>query len=113
MALTRQKQIDDIALIYFTESTAIDAINNLELKHELLSTLERNRCILLDMSNINFMDSSALGMFISVLRTSHKFNKQFILFNLNRPIIALFELLRLHKIFNIHTTEAEAIKNVN
>ena len=65
--------------------------------------------LLLDMSRLTFVDSSGLGALLSCLRTMKGKKGQLLLFGMTKPVRALFELVRMHRIFSICNSQEEAL----
>ena len=95
-----------IALI---RSEHLDAGNAKEFKEALLPVLAEHNAVLVDMSALSFVDSSGLGALLGCLRTMNNKNGQLKLFAMARPVQALFELVRMHRIFAIYNTREEAL----
>jgi anti-sigma B factor antagonist len=57
--------------------------------------------LLLNLENIEYLSSAGLGNLVGLLKKSRKTNGQFKLCNLQEPILELFEVMRLTKIFEI------------
>ena len=68
--------------------------------------------ILLDMSSLNFVDSSGLGALLSCLRTMNAKSGQLRLFGMTKPVKALFELVRMHRIFAIYNSREDALEEL-
>jgi anti-sigma B factor antagonist len=79
-------------------------------KSAMAPVLEAHRQVILDMSRVEFMDSSGLGALISCLRDVTAKGGDLKLFGLNKKIRALFEMVRLHRLFEIYNTKAEALQ---
>lgn len=92
-------------ILYLPDCEYIDSSNAKDIKELLLSMFEINNKVVLNLKDIKFMDSSALGMLISLLRRATEKKVKFSLCSLQEPIIAVFELLRLTNIFVIYDNE--------
>lgn len=68
--------------------------------------------IVLDMSRIDFMDSSGLGALISVLKLMLP-DKVFEVSGLTPPVKKLFDLTHMDRVFNIYTTVDDAIAGLH
>lgn len=64
--------------------------------------------IILDMSRIEFMDSSGLGALISVLKHLSP-DKKFEISGLTAPVRKVFDLTRMDHVFKIYKTTDDAI----
>lgn len=88
----------------------LDASNVPEFKRDLAPVLHENTKLVLDLSRVRFIDSSGLGAMLACLRqlTSRKGDLK--LFGLSKQVRAAFELVRMHRIFDILGTREEAIQ---
>jgi len=88
---------------------SIDAANVRQFRSMMQSVLEGHKNAVLDMSRVAFVDSSGLGALIACLRELSVRKGDFRLAGMNRAVRALFELMRMHKVFGIHDTVEGAI----
>jgi anti-sigma B factor antagonist len=87
----------------------LDVSNVKTFKEKLQPVLDGHQAVLLDMGGIDFVDSSGLGALLSCLRTMNNKEGQLKLFAMTKPVQALFELVRMHRIFAIYNTQDEAL----
>ncbi|MEY3018304.1 MAG: hypothetical protein RL336_1439 [Pseudomonadota bacterium] len=66
----------------------------------------------IDMSKVSFIDSSALGLIVSTYRRNQEVGSKFCLFGMTPQVRAVFELTRLHRIFDIFENEPQAMSAV-
>lgn len=109
-----QMQIDhtihhDI-LIITPKIASIDANNNMLFKQSLLEIIQMSNCrkVILELMHLEFIDSSGLGSFLSVLRRLHTQGGELKLSCMNKPVRLMFELVSMHKIFEIFNTTEDA-----
>lgn len=95
------------AIISFSQDS-LDAGNVKEFRDQIAPHITDNLVLYLDMSNLNFVDSSGLGALLSCMRNMNSKNGQLRLFGVNKPVMALLELVRMHRIFSIYPSIAEA-----
>lgn len=90
----------------------LDASNVGEFKREIVPVLVSagNRIVILDISNINFVDSTGLGSLLACLRQLQRTGGDMKLCGMNKQVRALFELVRMHRIFDIYNSKAEALQ---
>jgi anti-sigma B factor antagonist len=88
----------------------LDASNAGELKRDIAPVIEANKKVVLDLSRLRFVDSSGLGALLSCLRQLTGRGGDLRLSGMSKPVRALFELVRMHRIFDIYPTKEEAIK---
>lgn len=109
MQLDIEKIPEGKGAIIIVQSENLDAGNVKTFKEALHPQLECHPNVLLDMSRLTFIDSSGLGALLSCLRTMNGKKGQLKLFAMAKPVQALFELVRMHRIFSIYNTREEAL----
>ena len=87
----------------------LDASNAGEFKRDVAPLLEANTKLVLDLSRLRFVDSSGLGAFISCLRKLNAKGGELKLCGMSKQVRAVFELVRMHRVFDIYTTSEEAV----
>ena len=93
------EKIDDDCIIYATGD--IDLSNSQELRKTLLAALKTNQNVYVDLSDVNYIDSSGIASLVEGLQFSKSSNKVFILKNPSNQVSAIMELARLDKVFTI------------
>ena len=88
----------------------LDASNAAEFKRDIAPLLEANAKLVLDLSRLRFVDSSGLGAFISCLRKLNAKNGDLKLFGMSKQVRAVFELVRMHRVFDIAGTREDAVR---
>jgi anti-sigma B factor antagonist len=88
----------------------LDAGNAGEFKREIASLLEANTKLVLDLTRLRFVDSSGLGAFISCLRKLNAKGGDLKLTGMSKQVRAVFELVRMHRVFDILATKEDAIR---
>lgn len=86
----------------------LDAGNAKVLKDDLAAVLQPGAKLVFDLSQLRFVDSSGLGLLLSSLRQVHHTGGDLRLCGMNKAVRALFELVRMHRIFEIFATRDEA-----
>ncbi len=82
------------------------------LKDELLKRLDHEvRNVVIDLKNVDFVDSTFLGSLVAGLKKATMKNGDLKISGLQEPVKAMFELTRLYKIFDIFNTREEAVKS--
>jgi anti-sigma B factor antagonist len=87
----------------------LDASNAGEFKRDIAPLLEANAKLVLDMSRLRFVDSSGLGAFISCLRRLNARGGDLKLCGMSKQVRAVFELVRMHRVFDILSTREDAV----
>lgn len=87
----------------------LDASNVREFRDAVQSLMQDRTRVVLDMAGVKFVDSSGLGALISCLRQLNARKGDFRLCEMSRTVRALFELMRMHRVFNIHDHRGDAV----
>jgi anti-sigma B factor antagonist len=88
----------------------LDASNSGELKRAMAPILDRYSKLVVDMSRLRFVDSSGLGAMLSCLRHLSAKGGDLKLCGMSKSVRAAFELVRMHRIFDILATCEDAAK---
>lgn len=105
-----REMVDDIEILIL--HGRLDSSHAKEFKKEIDILEKENRVrIVLDMEGVSFIDSAGLGALISALRAANRQGGDIRIGSLQPQSRALFELVRLHKVFAIFNNREEAIKS--
>ena len=85
--------------------------NRQELKQKVLERLDSgDRKFLIDFSNTGYIDSSGLGVLVSLSKKIREQGGELRLANLNEDLKTLFELTKLDTLFHISNSRDEALQ---
>lgn len=90
----------------------LDASNVKEFREKMQPAIEKYTHLVIDMGSLHFVDSSGLGALLSTLRAVNNKQGELRLFAMTRPVIALFELVRMNRIFSIYANRDEALSDL-
>lgn len=93
------------------QADSLDASNTPEFKKSVSSVIEPNARVVLDLSQVQFVDSSGCGAILAVLRQLTPAGGDLKLCGVTKPVRTLFELVRMHKILEIYNSRDEAVKS--
>jgi len=96
LVVTLQEKRLEAATATFFKSTMVDFINSGATR------------IVLDLSQVDFVDSSGLGSIVSILKTLGD-EGELVLCGISQTVMSLFKLTRLDRIFRIFPTADEAV----
>jgi len=88
----------------------LDASNAGEFKRDIAAVLQGNSQLVLDLSRLRFVDSSGLGAMLSCLRQLSGKSGDLKLCGMSKQVRGLFELVRMHRIFDIFGSKEEAVR---
>jgi anti-sigma B factor antagonist len=85
-----------------------------QFRAALLQLIEQgHRSLVVDMSEVNFIDSSGLGALVSALKAlkTQERNGDIKLANLQQPVVALLEIIRLQRVFSSYSSVDQAVES--
>jgi anti-sigma B factor antagonist len=103
------ERVGDVAVVVLPQEE-LDASNAGDFKRDAAPLLEANAKLVFDLRRLRFIDSSGLGAFISCLRKVNAKGGDLKLCEMSKQVRTVFELVRLHRIFEIYDTPAEAAR---
>ena len=105
------KKEDGILVVTF-EGDHLDAKNSAQCKEYIVDLIKHKQIysIILDLHMLKFIDSSGLGTFLSLLKELHAHEGELKLAEMSKTVRTVFELVCMHKIFDIFPTVEDALK---
>lgn len=103
------EHIGDVMVVVLA-GAQLDASTAAEFKSNIAPVLEAHSQVVFDLSHLLFVDSSGLGALLSCLRHLHAKGGDLKLCGMLPPVRALFDLVRMHRIFHIFDTQEAAIR---
>lgn len=108
MNIKREEQ-GNVVLVQVKEER-LDAHNADELKLELANLFESGKNgIVVDLKEVRFIDSSGLGALVSGFKNASARQAELKLSGVQSQVKSMFELTRLHRVFDIYTTMDDAL----
>lgn len=89
----------------------LDASNVEDFKRDMAPIVEANSQLLINMTPIQFLDSSGLGALLSCMRRMNTAGGDLKLFGLTEAVRGTFRMTRMHRIFDIFDTRDQAEKS--
>lgn len=103
------RKIENILVVQPTVKR-IDASVSTEFKGRMVDWINAgSRKIILDLSNVDFIDSSGLGAIVSSLKTIGN-DGDLVICGIKETVMGLFRLTRMNRVFQIFPSQPEAIK---
>ena len=98
------------AVLLAVQEERLDAHNSSELKAQMLKLFEEGKNnLVIDLQAVRFVDSSGLGALVSGFKNASSRNGSLKLSGLQLQVKSMFELTRLHRVFEIFTDVDEAL----
>ncbi len=104
----QDRKVGDILIVQPLEKR-IDASVATEFKGKMVDWINAgNTKIILNLANVDFIDSSGLGSIVSSLKTIGD-NGELLISCIQETVMGLFRLTRMNRVFQIFPSEEEAI----
>jgi anti-sigma B factor antagonist len=105
------RQVGGIAIVD-AHGVITVGVGNMMLRDIVTSLLkEGNKNVLLNLHDIEYIDSAGLGELVKTHTTLQRQGGQLKIVNLNQKVRDLFQITGLHKVFDVHENEASAIRS--
>ena len=90
----------------------ITLFNSPEIRKTVLSLLKDSHApqLLINMTGVKYVDSSGIASLVEGLKVSRDLGVRFALYGLSKPAKTVLELTHLLHVFEVHETEAQALK---
>ena len=110
-ASTRETVRDGLGVIALRGE--VDIYTAPKFKEDMLALIEEGAVdIVVDLSQVEFIDSTALGVLIGGIKRLHPFDGHLLLVANTRPVLKILTITGLDKVFAIFKTRAEALAAV-
>ena len=103
------EKANDVAIVTIPVAE-LDAANTDEFKRDMAPVLDSHAKVVLDLTRLRFIDSSGLGAFISCLRKLNAKGGVLKVCGMSKQVRSAFEMVRMHRIVDIHDTREEATR---
>jgi anti-sigma B factor antagonist len=109
----KSRQLEDIVILAITGRITLGEGN--VMLREVVRDLADNgtRKVVLNLSEVNYIDSSGVGELVKTHTTIHNKGGQLKLSSLNKRVHDLLEMTKLSAVFDIHNDEASAVESFN
>lgn len=101
-----------VSVIVSVREERLDAHNSGELKTEMNRLFEGGSIhLVIDLKEVRFIDSSGLGVLVSGFKNASTRQGSIKLSALQTQVKSMFELTRLHRVFDIYPTASDALES--
>lgn len=106
------KDIENNYLLITVEGEA-DASSSIHLDNSIKESIaENHKIILVDCTNLNYISSAGLGVFMSHIGEIEEKEINFILFGLSEKVLNVFNMLGLDQLLTIKSNKEEALAGI-
>jgi anti-sigma B factor antagonist len=104
---------DDVVTVAMVRALKLDAANVKAFKQELKKLEVPAGTLLLDLAEVDFMDSPGLGALMSALRQATTRGGELSLCGLSASVRYVVEIVRMHKIVDVYNDRSEALRTLS
>lgn len=109
MEVTR-RQIGTVLVLSFAEPLCLEGETCVRFKERMRGLLdEKRRQLVVDLGNVEFVDSSGLGALISTLKVLRANDGEMVLTNVTEAVRSVLEITRLLRVFDVYDTPEDAL----
>ncbi|MFH0982576.1 MAG: STAS domain-containing protein [Planctomycetota bacterium] len=103
--------IKDVTVVTFTDTSVVDAQLIEGIKRELFDLVDQQKRgkLVLDMTKVQYLSSSALGVLIPLHEKTAKLKGRLVLCSVSPDIMKVFKITKLDKIFSFKNTASDAL----
>lgn len=101
--------VGDIMIVTFC-GQHLDASTHMEFRNEITPVTEANDKIVFDIGEVEFVDSSGIGVILSMVRRVRERRGELRICRITPPVKAIFDLVRMNRLVEIYPTAEEAVK---
>ncbi|MDP8245679.1 MAG: STAS domain-containing protein [Candidatus Hinthialibacter antarcticus] len=105
-------EIGDVLIIQFRFET-LDANNAKMVRQEVDPIIQDRKKVAVDMSEVQFIDSSGLGTLLTFYRKVKSVEGSLLLYGMTSQAMSLFELVKMDRIFEVVESQDDAIHALN
>ena len=110
--MLKSETVQDMIVVRFENVNRFNALISDPVKEELKQFYEQpNTKLILDLQDIDFIDSTGFGVFLSIMKTANNNYGYFRICNIHPDVMELFKLLKLHNVFEIYNTVDDCLSS--
>jgi len=104
------KKHENIIVVYLKERFDVHLTEKVEKEFSKLLDEETSSHFILNLHDVEYLSSSGIGLFVSIMVKLKKRDKKIVLCELNSSVKKIIELVEMTRLFNICRNEAEAFE---
>jgi len=110
--MLKTETIQDIIVVRFDNVNRFNALIAEPVKEQLKGYFNKPKTkLILNLENIDFVDSTGFGVFLSIMKTANNNYGFFKICSINSEVMELFKLLQLHNVFEIYSSLEDCIES--
>jgi anti-sigma B factor antagonist len=110
--MLKTETIQDIIVVRFDNVNRFNALIAEPVKEQLKEYFNKPKTkLILNLENIDFVDSTGFGVFLSIMKTANNNYGFFKICSINPEVMELFKLLQLHNVFEIYSSLEDCVES--
>ena len=110
--MLKTETLQDIIIVRFENVNRFNALIAEPVKEQLKQFYEQpSTKLILNLEDIDFIDSTGFGVFLSIMKTANNNDGYFKICNIHPDVMELFKLLKLHNVFEIYNTLDDCVSS--
>ena len=110
--MLKTETVQDIIVVRFDNVNRFNALISEPVKEQLKEYFNKPKTkLILNLDNIDFVDSTGFGVFLSIMKTANNNYGFFKICNINAEVMELFKLLQLHNVFEIYGSLEDCVES--
>ena len=104
------RRVGEAHIASFARRTNLEGATSVQFKERLKAVIAQGaRRVVVDLSEVGFIDSQGLGALISAFKILRQENGTLVLANLSDPVDAILKITRLIRVFEVHESVEAAV----
>ncbi|MBF0503625.1 MAG: STAS domain-containing protein [Candidatus Omnitrophica bacterium] len=103
------EKIHDITLVLLNGELNMDNVSRVREAFKKVLKEKKSR-VIVDFDKVPFVDSSGISLLLEIVQSFAKVNGRMCLCHVNKKIISVFEITKVHKLFNIFDSHEDALE---
>ncbi len=104
---------EENGVVIFELSGEVDLETSPTLRQALLEKVNTGKSVIVGMENVHYIDSSGIASLVEAYQTGRRSRSGFALASISDSAMRVLQLARLDKVFTIHETIDEAVKELS
>ncbi len=105
----KTKKVDNVVVVYLAGRLDVHLSADIEKEINKIINDDPSSNLLLNLSDVEYMSSSGLRIFVSTMRILKETKRKLKLCNMNSAVKKIFEVVELMDMFDIYESENEAL----
>ena len=107
------RRLDDLNIVFDISGEVTSAAENQMTEAYTQATTDGVRNIILNFTGLDYMNSSGIGLLVTILIRAQRKNQRLLAYGLNQHYEKIFELTRLDEAIGIFESETEILAVIN